>query len=166
MLSYAIVLTILFFIIGLSMTRTASAVLSEGLRRNAKVNIIYNKMKRDLVCLGGFIAISGAITAVLTAASDSLTSALSAQFVEFMRKTASLFFGTRSLFGALNLVCVFIALIIFANCALTFALMAACYFVSVVQSACGKIFSENTGCYCCPHFSESNLYLKLKQLRN
>lgn len=155
MVSYAIVLTAILFIVAVSMMRTASAVSAEGLCRNTKIDLIYHKMKCGVFHLGGFILVSGAITA-----------ALSARFVEFMRKTANLFFGTRSLFGALNLVCIFITLTIVANFALTFALLAACYFVAVFKSACGKVFSEIEVFYSCPNFSESNLYLKLKQLRN
>lgn len=154
MVSYAIVLTAILFIIAVSMMRTASAVSAEGLCRNTKIDLIYHKTKHGVFHLGGFILLSGAITA------------LSARFVEFMRKTANLFFGTRSLFGALNLVCIFVTMIIFANCALTFALLAACYFVAVFKSACGKVLSEIEAFYSCPNFSESNLYLKLKQLRN
>ncbi len=166
MVSYAIVLTAILFIIAVSMMRTASAVSAEGLCRNTKIDLIYHKMKCGAFHLGGFILVSGAITAVLAVCRDSLTAALSARFVEFMRKTANLFFGTRSLFGALNLVCIFVTMIIFANCALTFALLAACYFVAVFKSACGKVLSEIEALYSCPNFSESNLYLKLKQLRN
>lgn len=166
MVSYAIVLTAILFIIAVSMMRTASAVSAEGLCRNTKIDLIYHKTKHGFFLLGGFVLVSGAITAILSACSDSLTMALSARFVEFMRKTANLFFGTRSLFGALNLVCIFITLTIVANFALTFALLAACYFVAVFKSACGKVFSEIRALYSCPNFSESNLYLKLKQLRN
>ena len=166
MVSYAIVLTAILFIIAVSMMRTASAVSAEGLCRNTKIDLIYHKTKHGVFHLGGFILLSGAITALLSACSDSLTAALSARFVEFMRKTANLFFGIRSLFGALNLVCTFVTMIIFANCALTFALLAACYFVAVFKSACGKVLSEIEAFYSCPNFSESNLYLKLKQLRN
>lgn len=120
MVSYAIVLTAILFIIAVSMMRTASAVSAEGLCRNTKIDLIYHKTKHGVFHLGGFILLSGAITALLSACSDSLTAALSA----------------------------------------------ACYFVAVFKSACGKVLSEIEAFYSCPNFSESNLYLKLKQLRN
>lgn len=91
MVSYAIVLTAILFIIAVSMMRTASAVSAEGLCRNTKIDLIYHKTKHGFFHLGGFVLVSGAITAVL---------------------------------------------------------------------------SEIEAFYSCPNFSESNLYLKLKQLRN